>query len=1091
MTIIRNQPLLSAVWALLLLASSGSARAVFDVYPTPQTNPLNVAASATSAAVPFTEQVGTGTGPGGLDGMYLRLVMLGPACATSTAPDPTVALQADTGTPVTLNSFFQGIRNAPGSGGSEVANARITAEANDVFLIDFAVFVPGSSWQIFITNNDSDARDFTWVVADTNAEASQPWIDVPATLDLDAALGGITVTGQTSDPATVQVANLGTGDLTISGTTLDSGDADFTFTTPGTISPNSCGNLQIAFTGPASPGQSNGTYTIGSNDTTAVSGDPTAAHNEQIALSATAGQLEVMMLLDTSGSMAFMPDGSATVADPGEARWGRLKAATKQFLDLLGTLGSDQGRFGIGMFPDITNITSVCPVPVPSAADFVTARDVTLTETDSAKIALDDHTPVQNCAATPMGFGIGRMMGTTATGFGFFSSDPDAVSFNERFLVLMSDGANNSGIHPNTFYGTGSTSFQGKAVKALTIAYGDPAVTSFEVDHALLTDIATQSLGTPFDAGADDAGLSLKKDFRSAITAALALDPTTDPGGVLQPGSELRRSITVTPYDSHVAFVVNWATISDNWLGVALQTPNCELITPQSAQSDPSILFRGEPTYNLFVFDDDYLHNAADPANPRYGEWTLIIGGPPIASPTAGERAAEPYDYEVITKSRLRLRLGTERSTHYAGDPIELSARVSLDGLGIRGAAANVEVTAPGRAGTNWLAANAVTAKELAGAAAATDTVDATSLGIKGKALQLKGLTFEPLLNVNKLAMSDQSGQGLYRTTIGATSVPGTYELYVTVTGQTEDGISFRREKRLDVRVGVRPDPKFTLIDLQQRQIIKEGEKFFIADVRFWPRDRFGNVLLTDPAIDPRIDLRVENGELLGALDDGLVDGSYSRSFRYMPGAKPAITIAAAGEPLIPELKVQPVEQLSFADRVLAFDLGGEAEKGANQHRAPEAALGDVSQRERDQFVSLGAFGSLAVGVDGRKIVATGGDDLTVFVHIDSPLRPYVVEAQGRGDWIELGRSEGVTQSFSLSQAGLKSTPAIRVRDLSGRTRDATLGPSATPGVSIRGVGFQATKRGGFWLVIIIIAILLAILAWWFFRRAKGGAGSP
>ena len=1066
----------AALGAGLCLWLAGPAFAAFDVYPDPQTNPLTIGDGMGSGPIMFTEHLGTSDlcnmVPTCDGAMHIRIVMLGTTeCGASAGMEPTVTLTAD-GSSRDLTGSFQGIL----IGTTDVANARITAETDGVFLVELLVLEPVSTWQIEITNNDASARDFTWVVGGDEAETRQPWIHVQDSLDFDTVLSGLKLTGQTSDPVTVQVQNRGTGDLTISDVAGVIGATDFELTSvPGAISPNACDNLQIVFNGPAAAGQSNGTYTVGSNDTTAVSGDPTATHNQQIDLAASSGQLEVMMLLDTSGSMAFKPDGSSSVPAPNEARWGKLKEAAKQFLDLLGTMGAGQGRFGIGMFPDITGFPAICPAPAPSAADFVTARDITLAETDAAKIALDGHTPELSCpatptvlgtGATPMGFGIGRVMGTTSTGFGYFDDDPMAVSFNERFMVLMSDGAHNSGPpDPPDFYGAGTTSFKGKSVQALTIAYGDPAVTTFEVDHTLLTKVATESHPTGladgfFDAGADGAGMGLKKKFRAAITASLALDPTTDPGGVIAAGSEIRRAVTVTPYDSKVAFIVNWGTFASNRLGVSVLTPGCELITPESAGGHQDISFAAHPTYQMFVFDHDYLRNADDPENSRYGEWTLIISGPQAVEP--GEGGSEIYDYEVITKSRLRLTLTTDRGGHYAGDPIHLTARLSLDGLGIPGAATAVEITAPGRAAANHLASNPVTRQEFAAAKAAADSLDTTSLGIKAGALKAKGLTFDGLEQATTVAMDDETGKGIYTATVASTTVPGTYELYVTATGQTADGVAFRREKRLDVRVGVRPEPEFTLVDVQYRRVVEGEQSFQVADVRFWPRDRFGNVVLTDPAIDPGLDLTVDNGEPIGAIDDHLVDGSYSRSFRYPAGAEPAIGLTIGGERLIPRLELAPVEDLTFVDRVLAFDLGGEAEPGANRHREAEATLGDVARKPTDRFVSLGAHGSLTVGVARRVAVARGDDDVTVFVRADQDLRSYVVEARDdcrRGRWVEIGRSDGVTRSFGLSQAGLDRASAIRVRDTSGRARDAELSPTDTPGVSLRGVGFRHTRK--------------------------------
>ncbi|MGO9758527.1 MAG: hypothetical protein ACLPNY_18150, partial [Roseiarcus sp.] len=57
------------------------------------------------------------------------------------------------------------------------------------------------------------------------------------------------------------------------------------------------------------------------------------------------------------------------------------------------------------------------------------------------------------------------------------------------------------------------------------------------------------------------------------------------------------------------------------------------------------------------------------------------------------------------------------------------------------------------------------------------------------------------------------------------------------------------------------------------------------------------------------------------------------------------------------------------------------------------------------------------------------------------------------GEWVEVGHSPGTTQAFRLPRAKLRVASLVRIVDLSGRTRVAGA-PSATPGVSIRGVGF-------------------------------------
>ena len=444
-----------------------------------------------------------------------------------------------------------------------------------------------------------------------------------------------------------------------------------------------------------------------------------------------------------------------------------------------------------------------------------------------------------------MGFGIGQAIGTTASGFGYFLPDQASKDNNKRFLVLMSDGAHNSGPpNPPDFYGDNPTdfpSFKVKKIKAITVAYGDPAVTAFEVDHQLLADISAASADTlaeattlTLDAGADDAGALLKKQFRDVLKTGLSLDPFTDPGGILTENEpEARHQITVTPFDTKVAFVVNWKTPDAERVSVVLLTPNCELITPQVAKKDKNIGYSADLTYAVYVVNRDYLRNSKDPANPRFGTWKLVITGhfPPIielataGSDSEGFFQSEPYTFEVITESSLKLRLSTERGAHFAGDQIKLMAALTADGKGIPNATVTALVTAPGQGAVNFLAKNAVTAEEFAAAAERFRNEDVTAVGIKSFALRAKGTIFDPAIQFRTIRMTDSDNQGLYTATFDATATPGTYEFYVTAIGQTADGITFRREKRLQARVEVRPEPQFTLFDIIYRQISRANER--------------------------------------------------------------------------------------------------------------------------------------------------------------------------------------------------------------------------------------------------------------------------
>src|SRR5688500_1198056 len=116
----------------------------FHVYPDPQAGPLPVPALGTQAR-PFTELAAVDPATS-LNTMFIRVVKLGGACAPTGAVPLRFRLKAGAGDftsvldvppapapiivpPGTARSIF----NGPGDTGTEVANAIVTVEANDVY----------------------------------------------------------------------------------------------------------------------------------------------------------------------------------------------------------------------------------------------------------------------------------------------------------------------------------------------------------------------------------------------------------------------------------------------------------------------------------------------------------------------------------------------------------------------------------------------------------------------------------------------------------------------------------------------------------------------------------------------------------------------------------------------------------------------------------------------------------------------------------------------------------------------------------------------------------------------------------------------
>ena len=214
--------------------------------------------------------------------MFLRFVKLAAGCSPPGGLDPTLRLQADSGPPVDLRKTPEtvSIRGESDPSSAPVATATYLVESRDVYLVRVVLHHEGSRWQLQIANNDGSEREFTWVVADTDQDARQPWLNLPQSLEFQAA------PGQTVN-RTIEVANRGTGPLTLSQGGLRPGSAFQLIDVPRDIPPNACGSLVIQFTAPATVGTTEELYRAASNDPRATE---SSGHNDRIALRAVTSQ---------------------------------------------------------------------------------------------------------------------------------------------------------------------------------------------------------------------------------------------------------------------------------------------------------------------------------------------------------------------------------------------------------------------------------------------------------------------------------------------------------------------------------------------------------------------------------------------------------------------------------------------------------------------------------------------------------------------------------------------------------------------------------------------------------------------------------
>ena len=1017
----------------------------FDVYPT-NSGPLQVTKASSSPAQPFAQRAAQNPG---YQGFYAQEMFIAVAMTGATAI-PTLQLQAGTtGPALTLTAAHLQINSDATTRLGDAWVTQVANVSNIIVAFDQATTV---TWHLTIKNNDTTTDgQFTWVVADNPTDTVQPWIDVePVTLSFDALINEV-------EPDSVQVTNYGTGPFTVTAVNPALPAALVLGTTlPLTLSPGAAAALQVTFNAPGTSGPTNATATLTINPADPAAGT-TAGHNQQLTINALAQQLEVVLLLDDSGSMSWDPLGNPMPAGSSSARWSELEDGANQFLDYLAHFGNDHGGYGIARFPagDPNNPATFNIVPftaIPKQQDINSAQ---------GKIAA--VTPLDN---TPMGDGMHRVMDAATS---YFATDQNSIDNDRRWLILMSDGAQNQGSSPTDFI-TPSTPpppdflLQNK-IAVFAVGYGIPGHTNVQLD--LLQNLAGGSYGGGGFRAVDRDTLTAQ-DLAQALrdTLKAGLTPTAssrDPSAVFLTGQdEARHDVLLTPYDGKAAFSLNWNTPDASRLRLELLSPGCEVITPENAGKGAlsQVTFRGGTRYQSYYFDSDFLANPG--GQPRYGTWTMVVTRPielqaaPAAAATS--QVYENYSYDITTESSLRMRLTLDQSAYYAGDPVGVSARLTAAGLPVTGASVVLSTTSPAQSLANWLAGITVPAAAMAQAAQQLQGQDATTILVKALAAQIAELQFDPAAQQGTLVMTDPRRIGTYQATYTDTAVPEQRTLYVTAIGETPDGTNFRREGKLGVFVQVRPDPVATIFTLH---FGSAGT----ANATVFPRDKFGNVLFTEPRPAGSLQLVASDAEFTGPMVNNL-DGSYSRPL-HITGPSPTVGVQFDGQDVIPPRSVPPLADLHYVDEIIRFDAGAIA--SANQHSDPQAVLGSIDGKPAGTFVSLGAAGRLVVGFYWQVILAgDSGDDITVFIQPDADLRSYRVEAYSaedmhgeNGHWVPLGESIGVTQSFSLRPARLESALALRITDTSGRARDGDLKPLSTPGVSVRGVGVLKTGRLG------------------------------
>lgn len=572
---------------------------------------------------------------------------------------------------------------------------------------------------------------------------------------------------------------------------------------------------------------------------------------------ATASKPRVVMLFDTSGSMAW--DHNGVVGVPvDEQRLTLAKRAAVPFMDLLNIHGADTTRFGIATFP-----------PHPWSGMVGCNGQVITAMTDTSDASHD----------TAVNVSIPGLIaeGNTPLLAGLNTARDMLSSESRKVIVLLSDGYHNC---PSSVE-AGDASFTAlvngltaAGVSVYTIGFARPG----DVDNHFLDELASGTSGhwsdvtqdPGFDPGVWDPATALASSYSKILADGLGLALSADPSAIIDAGATQHHLVAINEQDRKVSFFLSWVTPGVGRLGFTVKSADGLSV---EAGTMPGVQIHQGDSYKIITVDRSFLQQ---PGKVGMNRWTIEVNGGQLPP---GER--EHYQYSVINDSALKMSVALDKASYQTGDPITLTARLSEPGRPVL--AANditVTITRPDDGPGNWFAENSVSAKELA-------TIPVTLNNEVLHDVQRKSMY---LTDIRKVQFPERSGpvvlrlyddgshgdqlagDGVYTNRFNDTVKEGGYSFYFQASGNNSSGHPFDRETLIQKHITVNVDPDKVVV-----AVIPRDDP--LGDVRQYrvvvtPKDKFDNYL--GPRYARQISMTALTGSFVDNVKDEL-DGSYSQ----------------------------------------------------------------------------------------------------------------------------------------------------------------------------------------------------------------------
>lgn len=263
------------------------------------------------------------------------------------------------------------------------------------------------------------------------------------------------------------------------------------------------------------------------------------------------------------------------------------------------------------------------------------------------------------------------------------------------------------------------------------------------------------------------------------------------------------------------------------------------------------------------------------------GDWHMQISG---KKGSLYEAAA------IVEEPLLKYNCTFDKKNYVAGEPIELSVRLLLDGKPVTDTSSvSAQIFKPKMSIGTFLSVNPMPHKPSGFQA----EPEATAGQIKLQLLQQNNLLWEDVRPIRKTIELKNNGDGSYSGVFSDTKIPGSYTVLFQVEGEHPDIGLYKREEVLSTIVLFgKAERKRSDLRLSLIEETADGRHMLLS---LRPEDQFGNYL--GPDYGHRIKMVLPT-ESVSADKKDLADGSYTIPLFVPHGTDPYMTLTIMDQPV-------------------------------------------------------------------------------------------------------------------------------------------------------------------------------------------------